>query len=198
MNVYDLYVFRRLPARQGSRYFRHNLGVTLLEVLMVMAISGVLAMIAAPSMSAIVNSARLSSASNTFVTGLHHARSEAIKRRSRVVLCKSGDGLTCLDSGGWEQGWIVFHDENNNGYREDPEHIIRHEGRMGGKLRLNQNVARYVSFTPTGTTRLVGGGFQAGTLTLCHQSESSSEARQIILNAIGRPRVDKAPVASCA
>ena len=42
-----------------------------------------------------------------------------------------------------------------------------------------------------GATKLVGGGFQAGTLTLCRQSGRAGEGRQIILNAVGRPRVQK-------
>ncbi|MBK7989954.1 MAG: GspH/FimT family pseudopilin [Comamonadaceae bacterium] len=34
--------------------------------------------------------------------------SEAIKRNSRVVLCTSSDGSTCVTSGGWQQGWTRF------------------------------------------------------------------------------------------
>ncbi len=116
----SLSVKRRLSRRRSR-------GATLTEVLMVTAISGVLAMIAAPVATALVDSVRLSSASNAFVTGLYHARSEAIKRKSRVVICKSGDGIACSDAGGWEQGWIVFHDGNNNGARDPNEHLIRHE-----------------------------------------------------------------------
>ena len=64
------------------------------------------------------------------------------------------------------------------------------------RLSGNQNVSRYVSFTPTGATRLIGGGFQAGTLTVCRESAEAGEARQIILNAVGRPRVQRSTVAS--
>ena len=55
-----------------------------------------------------------------------------------------------------------------------------------GTLRLtgNLNVAQYVSYAPTGATKLVGGGFQAGTLTLCNHS-LGGEARQIILSPAG-------------
>jgi type IV fimbrial biogenesis protein FimT len=70
---------------------------------------------------------------------------------------------------------------------------------LSSSMRLtgNQNVARYVSFTPTGSTRLIGGGFQAGTLTACRLSPFGGEARQIVLNAVGRPRVQKSAVSSC-
>ena len=175
-------------------------GFTLVEMLVALAVAAVLLAVAIPSFAAISRFTTLSSASNVFLSGLYLARNEAIKRNSRVVLCKSADGNMCTASGGWEQGWIVFHDANNNGTREDAEAIIRREATLTTSLRLtgNMHVARYVSFAPTGGTRLLGGGFQAGTLTLCHQSAEGAEAREIILNAAGRPRVQKTRVAHCA
>ena len=174
-------------------------GFTLLEMLIVLAISALLLSVAVPSLSSIIDSIKLSSATNVFLSGLHLARSEAIKRNSRVVLCKTSDGVSCAVAGGWEQGWIVFHDANNNGTRESSERLIQRELPLSSSLRLtgNQYVARYVSFTPTGGTRLVGGAFQAGTLTVCRYSPGGGEARQIILNAAGRPRVQKTALATC-
>jgi type IV fimbrial biogenesis protein FimT len=174
-------------------------GLTLVEMLVVLAVMATLLSLAAPSLTAVIDSVKVSSASNDMLSGLHLARSEAIKRNSPVVLCKSADGSSCASDGGWEQGWIVFHDANNNGLRESSETIILREMPLGSNLRLtgNVNVARYVSFAPSGATKLVGGAFQAGTLTVCRQSAYAGEARQIILNAAGRPRVHKASVSSC-
>jgi len=39
---------------------------------------------------------------------------------------------------------------------------------------------------------------QAGTLTLCYQSGAPTEARQIVISAVGRPRIQKTTVNSCA
>ena len=179
--------------------FASGRGFTLLEMLVVLAVTAVLTAVAVPSFSTIIDSFKLSSATNVFLSGLHLARSEAIKRNSRVVLCKTADGATCASAGGWEQGWIVFHDANNNGTRESSETLIQRELPLSASLRLtgNQYVARYVSFTPTGGTRLTGGNFQAGTLTVCRYSPQGGEARQIILNAVGRPRVQKAALTTC-
>ncbi|HSH90159.1 MAG TPA: GspH/FimT family pseudopilin [Ramlibacter sp.] len=182
------------PSRSRAR------GFTLIEMLAVVAILGVLACVSIPSMKTAFNSIKLSSATNVFVSGLHLARSEAIKRNARVVLCKSANGDTCSTAGGWEQGWIVFHDANNNGARDPQEAIIQREQPLSASLRLtgNLNVAKYVSFVPTGATKLTGGAFQAGTLTVCRHSADAVEGRQIVLNAVGRPRVLKASLASCA
>ncbi len=174
-------------------------GFTLIELLVTLAVMAVLATIGIPSMAGITDSIKLSSASNVFLSSLHLARSEAIKRNGRVVLCKSADGVSCASSGGWEQGWLVFHDVNNNSALDSDEAVIERAAPLSGNLRLtgNANVARYVSFVATGATKLVSGAFQSGTLTLCRQSASGGEARQIILNAAGRPRVQKTTVNTC-
>jgi type IV fimbrial biogenesis protein FimT len=185
----------------GQRPFNlRTAGFTLLELLVAVTAALVLLLVAAPSLNAAVTSMKLTSTSNNFLSHIYLARSEAIKRNGRVVLCKSADGATCASSGGWEQGWIVFHDTNNNGVIDAGELVIARQQALPAAFKLtgNQNVAKYVSFEPTGSTRLVGGGFQAGTLTLCRQSATSNEARQIILNAVGRPRVQKLQITSCA
>lgn len=166
---------------------------------MVAAITAVLAAVGVPSWLAFSQKLQLSAASNAFVSGLHFARSEAIKRHDRVALCKSADGVVCAPAGGWDQGWIIFHDRNNNGLREEPEQILRRQQALPAALKLSGNltVAQYVSFVPTGATKLVGGGFQAGTLTVCWESGQTAQARQIILNAAGRPRVRAFTASAC-
>lgn len=189
----------RRVARQHRPGDRFGRGFTLIELLITAAISGLLLMVAIPFSSRLIASLQLTSASNVFVSGLHEARSEAIKRNARVVLCKTSDGIFCASAGGWEQGWMIFHDANNNSVRENTEQIVHRELALPASLKLtgNLSLASYVSFASTGATKLVSGGFQAGTLTLCRQSLSVSEARQIILNAAGRPRVQKSTLPNC-
>ena len=179
---------------------RQSRGFTLVELLVVIAIAGILTGIAAPSMSGLLRSVKLTSATNDLFASLMMARSEAVKRNSRVALCKSSDGVSCVATGGWEQGWIVFHDINNNGTHESGEEVVMRAQALSTDLRLsgNLNVAKYVSYSPTGVAKLVSGGFQAGTITLCNESADSGEARQIILSSAGRPRVQKTHIPSCS
>jgi type IV fimbrial biogenesis protein FimT len=174
-------------------------GITLAEMLVALAVLAILIPIGVPQLTGVANSMKLTSASNMLLSHFHLARSEAIKRNNRVVLCKSSNGASCAASGGWEQGWIIFVDANNNGVHEETEAVVLREQPLTGRLRLtgNQTVARYVSFAPNGATKLTGGSFQAGTLTVCNESQEPSEARQIIINAVGRPRVQRTSVASC-
>lgn len=166
---------------------------------MVMVVASTVVAMAVPPLRTLADSIRLTSASNALLAHLYLARSEAIKRNARVVLCKSIDGVACAAFGGWEQGRVVFHDANNNGLLDVGEQVLAIEAPLHPELRLvgNQNVAKYVSFDASGSTKLVGGGFQAGTLTLCRHSLSPGEARLIVLNAAGRPRVRKSVVDAC-
>lgn len=178
---------------------RRPRGFTLVELVTVLAVASILLSAAVPSLLGLVRSVQLTSASNDFLAGLLMARSEAVKRNGRAVLCKSADGISCAATGGWEQGWLVFSDSNNNGQRDPGETILQHARGGESELRVtgNQNVSRYVSYAPDGTSKMVSGAFQAGTVTLCRQSAGEVEARQIVLSSAGRPRVQKAKVASC-
>ena len=179
---------------------RRSRGITLVEIMIVLAIASVVLGSGLPTFANFIRSVKLTNATNDFFASILMARSEAAKRRSRVAMCKSGDGATCAASGGWEQGWIVFHDTNNDGAHQAGEEIVWRAQAMPTDVRVlgNLNVAKYVSYSPTGEAKLVGGGFQAGTITLCNTSSSAENAREIVISSSGRPRVQKARVASCA
>jgi type IV fimbrial biogenesis protein FimT len=185
---------KRGPAARSSQ------GFTFIELLIVITVMAVLLGLAVPSMARIIDSTRLTSHSNAFLSAMYLARSEAIKRNGRVALCKSDNGLRCTGAGGWEQGWIVFHDPNGNGVADAGELIVHHTQALAGGFTLwgNQSVAHYISFVPSGRTRLVGGAFQAGTLTLCKRSGGATQARQIVINNAGRARVENVEAIACA
>lgn len=175
-------------------------GFTLIELMIVLAIIAVMAGTGLPAMTSTIRSVQLTTASNDLLWSLFLARSEAIKRKTRVVVCKSADGLTCAQAGGWQQGWLVFQDQDNDGLHDNGEAVLQRGAPLAADMKVtgNLNVARYVSYAPTGTTKLVGGSFQAGTITLCRQSLEPADARQIIVSSSGRPRVQKVKVDECA
>jgi type IV fimbrial biogenesis protein FimT len=179
---------------------RRQRGVSLVEILITCAILAGIAGMALPAIQWVTGSMRLTATANELLAHLHLARSESIKRNGRVALCKSINGEACASGGGWQQGWIVFHDRNGNGVRDVGEVLVQKAAGAQDSLRVSGNatLARYVSFVPSGETQTPGGGFQAGTITLCHASAGRTEARQIIVSAVGRPRVHKTTVAACA
>ena len=74
-------------------------GFTIIEALVVVAILGIFASLAAPSMADLLASTAVRGASSDFYASLAAARSEAIKRRCRSAVAPIGAT--------WNTGWTV-------------------------------------------------------------------------------------------
>lgn len=83
----------------------HAKGFTLIELMTVLAIAGVLMVLAAPSFSNLVKSQRLRTAASELYSDMTFARSEALNRRATV-------SITPLDTAAegskdWANGWKI-------------------------------------------------------------------------------------------
>ena len=177
----------------------YQAGYTLVELLVVMALGTILLSIAVPPMTEMLNTQRSNAASSTFLASLNLARVEAIKRNARVIVCKSAAGLSCELTGGWDQGRIMFHDANNNAALDADEQLIERFGAMPEGLSLtgNTQVANYVSYSASGSAKLMSGAFQAGTFTLCVAAVPGANVQQIVLSSTGRARSKKGVATDC-
>ncbi|MFK7892805.1 MAG: GspH/FimT family pseudopilin [Granulosicoccus sp.] len=93
----------------GKRLYK---GFTLTEMMLTLAIAGILLAIGVPSFSEVVRNGQISSQYNRIVGSLLLARSEAVKGPSQVTLCaRRTVGVNeCGDSDDWANGWLVFVD----------------------------------------------------------------------------------------
>lgn len=176
-------------------------GWTLVEAMVVLAILAVLVSMALPSFLGVIQQTRLAAATHELLSMIALARSEAISRNSRTVLCVATGESGCSSVGGWHQGWLLFEDVNHNGALDVTEKIIRYQSAPHPQLVIKGNspVARYVSFLGNGRSHLLSGAMQAGTISICHRASSPVEGRAIVMNVAGRPRVKSwtPPTSSC-
>lgn len=140
-------------------------GLTLIELMVVVTIAAILAGIAAPSFSNLINSTRMASTMSQLTSDLNRARSEAIKRNRRVLVCVRGTDTACGAGTNWQNGWLVCYDENQDGACDatsaaNPNPIVVHQT-LNANLTLTA-LAASLYFNPSGTQGAGG----ATTLTL--------------------------------
>jgi type IV fimbrial biogenesis protein FimT len=157
-------------------------GFSLIELMVSVAILGVLITLAAPSFSEIALTSRLSDAANRLVSYAAVARSEAIKRNVLITLCMSADATTCTTSGSWEQGWIV----------KTPTEVLYKDSGVAAGYRVNGSV-NSVIFDP------IGVGTTVATFTVCRYLPSAgSQERVVSVSATGKANSTKTATGTCS
>lgn len=145
-------------------------GFTIVELLIVIAVAGVLAVIAVPSMRDMVYDMRLRSAHGLIISDLNLARGEAIKRNSRVLMCvRNAAGTDCAAGTNWQAGWVVCYDDDRDGDCDDATGLIPPNPNplvvrpaLDPTLTLT-GLANLIRFNPNSTQ---GDGTGAATLSL--------------------------------
>ena len=93
-------------------FAKRQAGVTLIELMVVVGIAAIMATIAAPSFSDFIQNTRLTSTMTLLTGDLNRARSEAIKRNSRVLVCAHAINGTACANTTWNNGWLICYDNN--------------------------------------------------------------------------------------
>lgn len=150
-------------------------GFTLIELMVTLAILGILLAVAAPSFRDLLTSNRAHSISMEFSGALMHARSEAVRRATRITVCKSANtenaSPTCTTAGGtsWANGWLVFTDGGTAGTVDGTDQRLKVGQpaiQTGSISSSDANFANYISFDSRGAV-VISGGATTTTFAIC-------------------------------
>ncbi len=184
----------RLARRSRAR------GFTILELMMALAVTAILAMLAVPSMRDYLRNSRLSSAGNDLLHSFAVARAEAVKRQTNAVVCSSASPTTAAPvcDGSPFSGWFVFADTNNNGVFDAADVIVERHGPIDPSVSVKQDGNGVQIFQPSGFARPATGGFvPSRNIVYCDARGNvaipggNSTARAVVVSATGRARVTR-------
>jgi type IV fimbrial biogenesis protein FimT len=75
--------------KQMQIAFKNNQsGFTLIELIMTLVVGGIVMTMAVPSFSTFIKNNQLTTQANDMVSTINLSRTEAIKRRDRITICK--------------------------------------------------------------------------------------------------------------
>jgi type IV fimbrial biogenesis protein FimT len=168
---------------------RQQRGFTLTELMIALAIAGILAMIGAPAMSSLLARTQDSGIETAIAAGLRGARNAAVMRNARVLVCPSLNGRRCGSGADWQHGWIVAQDADHDDQPDAGKSILDVEAAVPTGTRVvTSGGRRRIDFQPSGSA----GGSNA-TFTICHAREHDGKA--VIVANSGRVRVAHADAA---
>ena len=179
-------------------------GFTLIELMVTVAVVGVMLGVVVPNMRTFLRNNQLSGGVNDILRSIQVARTEAIKRQlpavgAGVAVCGTAtptvadNAMTCDYT--TFKGWFVFQDSNGNWQHDAAEPVIERHGLLDANVTVKTDAnGRIINFGPSGFAYPAGARVPMRTLVICDsrgvvQIGNDSTARALFISTTGRARV---------
>ncbi len=176
-------------------------GFTLVELMITLVVAGILLSIAVPNFQTLMQNNRITTETNRIVSDIQLARSEAMKRGVRVVLCRTGNPNAAVPSCGgtantWTSGWLVFASgDANTTFENGTDTLLKVRQAVQGvglNIKTNGTSNNNLDINADATTNEGGG---TARFAIC-DGRGKNFGKLIEVPSVGRPRLAGA-VTSC-
>lgn len=168
---------------EATRIMRKISGFSLIELMVTVAVLGILVAVAAPSFQETISNNRITTETNGLLGDLSLARSEALKLggTSVVTVCATTDGSSCAGANVWSAGRLVFLDRGSEGVVDAGDTILRSSAASSGVTvgASGFSTAGRVSYRANGSVSSTS----QGTFTVC---KSGYLGRVVTVGVTGR------------
>lgn len=175
-------------------------GFTLIELMVTVAIMGVLMALAVPDFVRSTRQIQLTHLAKEMQTAINLTRNEAMRLGQTVVMCRANTASTaCLTTGSpdWKSGWIIFNDTPDAAGLGDGQYdATNNEVLLSVKQALPAKVAvvaatgvgNRITFNPAGEASGNLGNSQS--LTFSHEDDSNVNNQVfLVISKAGRTRL---------
>jgi type IV fimbrial biogenesis protein FimT len=153
-------------------------GITLVELMVTLAVVGIVAMAATPGIRDLIANSQLATGTNAFITALSMTRSEAVSRAETVRMV-AVDATDATNE--WGNGWNIV--------AEDGTIIIVFDALSGSTRIDGPDGVNAISFDERGLLAAGGAGL---VIDVCDsRTDPSIPHRQINISATGRPQLER-------
>jgi type IV fimbrial biogenesis protein FimT len=178
---------------------RRTRGFTLMELMVTLALAGVVLGIGVPAFKNFAANGRLTGAANETLVALVTSRNEAVRRQTRTSFCATStpDSTLAICENTAKQGFIGFVDANSNCQRDTGEELVTNVV-LHSEIQWKKNM-NCVGYAPNGFRAVVAGEPSNARAVFCdargtakiNPTSTISAGRGIEIVATGRSAVTR-------
>lgn len=183
-------------------------GFTLQELMIALAIFFILAVVGVPNYIGYVRNSELSNSTTSLFSDMFYARSEAIKRKTPITMCRSADAKApnpvCGGAANdWTTGWLVFVDLGGTvgAYDAGTDTLLRvnRPPTDNVQIRSSNTANSRIEYRTDGSLVTT---FAPAVFAVCDDRDADgtydeTHGRNIRVGPIGRPEISTGSIPSC-